>query len=184
VKGNVVKFDNGGFWRLSLSQTPLPDATYAAVDTILVYLKWENGKATYVTPDERGILPERDTLGDTDEALWPKGKFSPDPEDPWKINRVVYLLNTTTAGMLTFVSPTAGAHAATRELVEQVDRMRQFRPGAIPIVRLSSMEMSTQYGPRKRPHFEVVDWRGGTVADAPRIEPPTLREEMNDEMPI
>jgi hypothetical protein len=60
---------------------------YSAMCGFVRYKK-EKGEA----PDkEMGLVfpkdlsPDRESLGDTDPKKWPKGTFSKEPEDPWRL---------------------------------------------------------------------------------------------------
>jgi hypothetical protein len=106
-----------------------------------------------------------------------------------------------------------------RELRDRVDWMRKFRGANVYAgVVLADVFMSTDYGGRQRPHFEIMHWirfgDAGTPLPAPeqptlidkgepptptagaqttespkqktgarKVKPPTLGEEMDDELP-
>lgn len=184
IKGDILKFKDGK-WFAGKSPIPLgPDLRLAAGATTNAWVTWDDGEPTYVAPDARGVLPERETLGKTDEEAWPVSKFTNKREDPWARLKVIYLLNPVTAGVMTHASATVGTRMAINELADKIAMMRNSRPGAMPLVKLSSTPMATQFGTRDRPHFEVVEWRGGATSDAPEILPPSLREELEDELPF
>jgi hypothetical protein len=71
--------------------------------------------------------------------------------------------------------------------------MLMLRGGArvVPVVTLGSKLMQTSFGSRLRPEFVIQEWREfGAPSPAithevgKRIEPPSLKEEMNDEVPF
>jgi hypothetical protein len=184
IKGDILKFKDGK-WFSGKSPIPLsPDLVLAAGATTSAWVTWPDGQPTYVAADARGILPDRKTLGDTDTEQWAVSKFTAKREDPWQRLKVIYLLNPITAGVMTHASGTVGTRLAINELADKIAMIRQSRPGAMPMVKLSSVPMPTQFGLRDRPHFEVVEWRGGSTSDAPEILPPSVREELNDELPF
>jgi len=183
IRGTLLRFGNDGLWRAGKETTPIPDTwEFAAVDTRTAWLKWEDGVPNYVIPDSSGRLVSREALGDHDEAEWPVNELSGKREDPWKVVKAIYLVDVRTAGTFTHTNHTVGTKIAISELAAKITMMWSARPGAVPVVKLSSVPMKTKFGTRPRPHFEVTDWRGGTTPDAPQISPPTLREELNDEI--
>ena len=46
-------------------------------------------------------------------------------------------------------------------LKQQIANVRMAHPGALPLVQLASAPMKTRFGPKPRPDFKVVGWRGG-----------------------
>ena len=150
------------------------DDTYAVLDAKAVWVRWgadkKPAKQRVTQPGEHH--PERHELPDNDEDEWPLG-LDGDPEDPWKDNRYVSLINTVTAAELTFVTDTYGGRSAVSDLKKQISTMRRAHPGAIPIVKLSNTLMPTRFGQKQRPELKVVGWRGGpALAElAPADEP-------------
>jgi hypothetical protein len=184
IKGDILRFKEGK-WFAGKSPIPLsPGLMLAAGATTATWVHWDDGQPTYVPADVRGVLPDRQTLGDTDEATWAVSKFTGKKEDPWQRLKVIYLMNPITAGVMTHASGTVGTRMAINELADKIAMVRPARPGAVPLVKLASVPMATQFGTRDRPHFEVVEWHGGVTADAPEILPPTLQEELNDGLPF
>jgi hypothetical protein len=103
-----------------------------------------------------------------DKANWPLNLNSK-PEHPWKLTRYLYLLDTATGEFSTFWTDTIGGRVAVDELNDQVESMRQLRPGAHPVVQLRSVPMPTSHGGTKpRPHFKIAGWKqaDGAVVQA------------------
>jgi hypothetical protein len=65
---------------------------------------------------------------------------------------------------------TYGGRQAVGELKDACTTVRQVRPGALPVVQLATGSMPTRYGPRPRPDFQVIDWRGSTSAAPATIQ--------------
>ena len=103
---------------------------------------------------------------------------------------VVYLLDPETATVFTFINNTKGAEIAVERLKHRVKLMRALRGNrVVPVVKLDSKPMPTQFGVKQRPEFTILEWRelGGAPSAVPVIEqigepvkPVSLKEEMND----
>ena len=77
---------------------------------------------------------------------------------PWQAQQIVYLLDPTSMSQYHWPDGTVGGGIAIREAVDSIKAMRRFRPGAAPVVELSSKFMNTKFGGRQRPHFEIHNW--------------------------
>jgi hypothetical protein len=126
---------------------------------------------------------------------WPIGKFSGQPEPPWKHVWCVYLVRISDGTLLTHLNSTAGARVAYVRLKERIKTMGVLRGvSVLPIVTLSWAMMPSAFGPRPRPDFFIVEWRdlGGQPAQIEKQSPtpigkpatePSLSEELNDAIP-
>jgi hypothetical protein len=140
-------------------------------------VKWAGGKPVEYRMKPAGKpMPDRETLGDTDETLWEPG---PDkkPRDPWQNSRFVYLIDPNTAEALTFSTASWGGREAVINLGDAIERVRRAgHPGALPVVELQALPWPTRYGRKSKPLFKIVDWRtsGDGVWDAPQLPSPEL----------
>src|SRR5262249_62341110 len=111
-----------------------------------------------------------------------------------------------TAERFTFKNATAGAARAVRELADKITLMRRMRgANVVPLVKLASRPMTTRFGKKIRPFFEVVGWyepgtggplvehrptppalQGNAYAAAKMrtVEPVTVAEAIGDEIPF
>ena len=168
-----------------------PDKGYVALKTALALQRWEDG-----LPAETIIKRPGEPLPDVEELnkkipqkKWGKG-IDGKPRPPWQKQYVVYLLDPATAAVFTFINSTKGAEIAVERLKDRVKLMRALRGDrVVPVVKLDAMPMPTDFGPKQRPEFTILDWRelGGSPSAAPAIEhvgepvkPVSLAEEMND----
>jgi hypothetical protein len=105
-------------------------------------------------------MPEREELGDLDEADWQAG---PDGKkrDPWQNSRYLYLTIPETAQILTFSTASWSGRGAVIGLGDQISRMRVARPGVSAVVELSSAPHKTKFGTGLKPIIRVVGWVGG-----------------------
>jgi hypothetical protein len=97
------------------------------------------------------------------------------PRPPWEHTVAVYLINTATGEVFTFVGATTGARIAYEHIRDAVATKR-FLQGAkvVPLVRLSERPMRTKFGPRTRPHFEIVGWKSPPEDGPPLPTPPPI----------
>jgi hypothetical protein len=155
---------------------------------------WIDGLPEVITTKP---LPDVKELNDAvPKEQWPIGKFSGQPEAPWKHVRYVYLVRVSDGTVLTYINSTTGTKIAIQRLRERIKTMSVLRGVAVlPIVKLGWVMMPSAYGPRPRPDFVIDDWRDLSGNQPAQIEPPkaeqigkpvepvTLKEEMNDELP-
>jgi hypothetical protein len=121
------------------------------------YLKF-NGKDTQpdrrmasVFPDDQS--PERDELGDTDEGKWPKGKFTNEPEDPWRVRLEIPLEHAETGEQYTLVAMSKTALGAVKDLLNQC---RRLPDGYEPRIRLDVGSFKSKFGPVKKPVLTIT----------------------------
>ena len=105
-------------------------------------------------------------LGDLDEADWEISKLTDKPEDPWHDTRYLYLIDPLTGMDFTFITDTTGGRRAVSDLKRQIRNIRGANPNAVPLVELGSTMMPTRWGPKPRPEFRVIEWRGLKVAES------------------
>ena len=153
-------------------------------------MRWSGGKpAEYRVREVGRRLPDREELGDQDEADWEAGP-SGEPRDPWQSTRFVYLVDPMTAEAFTFSTSTWGGRGAVADLGDQIQRMRYANPGAVPVVELHAAPMLTKFGRKSKPWFKVVDWKmtGAAPGATPQIESKNTITEtskvMDDEIPF
>ena len=103
-------------------------------------------------------LPDVDELNaKISENEWELG-LDDKPCPPWKLNWVVYLLNPETADTYTFLNSTAESRIAVERLEDKFHWMRRMRgAGVVPIVRLDSRPMKTNFGQKMRPEFTMLE---------------------------
>jgi hypothetical protein len=108
------------------------------------------------------------------------------PRAPWATIYVLYLVNPITGQMLTYVNSTTGTRIAYSKLVDQVCTAQSLRGGdVVPIIRLSTKPMKSDFGERPRPHYEVLDYKpiGAVIANtqAPQLEHKPVEEPVEND---
>src|SRR5262249_18599127 len=81
------------------------------------------------------ILPERDTLGDTDQSQWEIG-LDGKPDDPWQHHMYLVLQQADTRELFTFVTGCPTGRRAVGNLLKHYNRLRRSSPDEVPVVRL------------------------------------------------
>jgi hypothetical protein len=184
-----VKFNSGGYIADKTENLP-PRTTVVVLDIVTAWVKWQNGKPIEHRITYPGqVQPDRDDLGDRDEALWELG-LNGELTDCWKDTRYVRLVDPQSGADFTFVTDTFGGRMAVGELKSQVSNVRYAHPVALPIVQLGTTQMKTDYGPKPRPQFKVVGCRNkdDTTSVAPATRPAITDQReptsYDDEIPI
>ena len=125
---------------------------------------------------------------------------------PWQGEHVVLFVDPATMERYWWPSPvtTIGSAVCVRNLVSQVKLMRQFRGEHVyPVVELAHTFMNTAFGGRERPNLDIKRWirfgPGGSTESAlpapstptiassagmQTVERPSVREELDDEIPF
>jgi hypothetical protein len=188
LRGTLLKFAD---WRWSKGKDgdEVEKGTqFVAIGITAAWVKWVDGKpAQHIKREPGRVLPDREELGDLDASLWqpgPDGK----PRDPWQNTRYVYLLDPISMEVLTFSTSSFGGRAAAINLADQIKRMRGLGcASALPVVELGADKMPTKFGMKSKPLFKIVKWYGGGNENGggpKEIAPPSLKEEMNDDIPF
>jgi hypothetical protein len=192
ITGALLKFVDGAW---SESGITMPVGTkLLALSTHTVLQRWREQRVIE-TISTKPLLDVNDLNAQIPEKEWEIGP-SGTPRPPWVLTFVTYLLNPTTCEMFTLANSTIGVRIATQTLADRVAWMRRLRGNnVVPEVELSAKPMKTRFGVKQRPEFKIIGWHllGGGNEKAPEqlalpgltnVEPPSLREELNDELPF
>ena len=192
IAGTILKYDSAKPEHWNRNDGGKLAKHYIAVSIKAMVQKWLDGKPVEtitLTPGEPA--PDVALLN----AAADKSEYRTGPDGslvgPWQPQIVVQLLEPKSRELLTFASGSAGGRVAARELEKQTALERRFGdPSALPIVELSERTMKTKFGPRLRPHLNVVEWFGDR-GSAPRVGntaakalPAPAPDELNDEVPF
>jgi hypothetical protein len=192
VKGTRLKFVDK-IWTAT-DGTPLHESDqFLVLGTDYALQRWVDGLPEAITEKP---LPDLKALNaSVPKKEWPIGRFSGQPEEPWKHVFCVYVVRENDGALFTSVNTTAGQRVAYVRLKERVKTMGVLRgAAALPVIRLAWAMMPSGFGPRPRPDFSIVGWKnlGGDSAQivAPKppmisgaVAEPTLKETLNDEIP-
>jgi hypothetical protein len=189
LRGTLVKFAD---WQWTAGKEAAripPEREFVATETIAAWVKWQGGKPVeYIVRASGADLPEREELGDTAEGTW---ELTPnnEPKDPWANTRLVRLLDPVTAEVFTFTTSSWGGRNAVIDLADQIVRMRQAHPGAVPVVQLDALPMQTRYGRKSKPLFKIVGWKCPAGNNQPTDGQPQNQVEhsvndLDDELPF
>jgi hypothetical protein len=198
LKGSKISFNNGDYFADKNPQPLRPDLELLVVGVATCWQKWQGGRPVDVRETLAGQRhPDRDELGDLDPAGWEPG-LNGELSDCWRDTRFLYMVDPRTAKLGTFTTTSAGGRWAVGDLKNAIINMRYANPGAVPLVRLASTAFKTRFGMKRRPHFEIVDWRVSAANPQPlqQLPAPTttaddgfadrirVTTDMNDEIPF
>jgi hypothetical protein len=148
---------------------------------------WQNGNVIEMIETEP--LPSIEELNNSvPVAEWEIG-VDGKPREPWQLTNVVYLLDVgVTGAKYTFANASGGSAVAWLCLKDRVVTMRSIKRAIVyPIVELQSRPYSKRFK-KDRPHFEPVDWRMWSTAEAipqlTKVSEPTTAEQFDDEIPF
>jgi hypothetical protein len=191
IRGSLLKFIDG-VWSTRDGE-PIPEQLLVMSVTKGLQ-RWAESRPVETIMQKAGEpLPDVEALN---EAIpveeWELGLNGKRP--PWQLNSVCYLIDPQTGSNFTFSNSTTGARIACEKLRERLETMRRFRgANCTAVVKLGSRVMRTQFGQKRRPEFEIERWFSFGEEAAPaqiehkpslkEVAPPTLSEEMGDEIP-
>ena len=104
--------------------------------------------------------PSRSSLGDTDKIVWRKGKFGPEPEDPWTAVVEIPLQHRETGEEYLFAAQSKTSIGAAMDFLSQAKRVPD---GYDPVIRLGVASFKSRFGPMKKPVLSIV----GKVSSGP-----------------
>jgi hypothetical protein len=105
-------------------------------------------------------LPCRKDLDDQDKTKWLTGKFSPQPEDPWKEVYACPLEAKDAGGELyVFLARTPTTRAFMKSILLRYNRHPRTQRGFRPIIRLDVEHFFNSYNNKQpKPAWPFVDW--------------------------
>jgi hypothetical protein len=206
IRGTLLRFSNTAEWETKDGEVLDQGTRLVLIEVIRTVVRW--GKEKDKGPVETVVLDPGEKFPDVEEwnnaldkSEWLEGLNG--LRGPWTIQQIARLVDPRTMVQFSFPTSTTGGAIAIRDVMDSIKAMRRFRPGATPIVELTSTFMKTKFGGRQRPHFIIRDWVGMPGNDprpaalpAPTataqsksfalgdaVKPVTLQEELNDEIP-
>jgi len=142
ASGTFIKFAKDGVFRKQLDDAKISEGTEAVLiyDQIRVgQIKFQgkgNPPIRHMGPVFAGFVPpDRDTLGDLDEAEWEKG-LSGKPVDPWQFQVLLPLQDTKNGELLIFGTSSITGRRACDNLIAMCGRMQVREPDDYPVIRL------------------------------------------------
>jgi hypothetical protein len=193
--GERIKF-NSGVWSNSGGTLLPPERRYLVLATTRKLVRfYESGPPDVIAKKSGEPLPDPRELNEKiPQKQWLAG-LDDKPRPPWARWYITVFLDVIDATLLTHSNCTFGAMKATMVLEERIDWMGALQ--GVPVMALIELRdalMPTSFGPKRRPEFAVVGWRKFTNDGALRlvdqstsalkaIEPPSLGEQLDDEIP-
>jgi hypothetical protein len=140
---------------------------------------WKDGELLDELDERDGPLPDVGELNDQIPREERSLGLNGEPEPPWRIVYVVYLVDPETAELYTFINSAWGAQIAYERLTDKLERMTRLRgAGVTAIVKPDCRPMKTKVGPKLRPEFTILEWRdlGGADKQPAQLPPPTDKD--------
>jgi len=162
VVGAILKFNKVGFFK-GRAKEAVP------LGTRLMFVNSRDGMCYFdgqmsdpsrtIWRNGQGLLPKRDTLGETDPSQWRISDFNGKPVDPWQHSYFIYFFNKETCEYLTFVTQSGGGRIAVHELAGRVAAHSRDYPDAYPEIELQMGSWDTaKFSDIARPSFPIVGW--------------------------
>jgi hypothetical protein len=183
-EGRFCKFNKGEFVRTDNGEPMDTDADYRVLfrETRVSWKKFAEGQP----PEVHGgllfggyVLPRRETLGNTDESLWPLG-LSGFAQDPWQHFLELVLQRTDTQEVFLFGTSSVTGRRAVAALLKHCQRAGRNDPAYVPVVKLrtgSFKHKDPRVGTVNVPNFVVV-------GQAKAAAVPNVANDMDDEIPF
>jgi hypothetical protein len=195
--GPIEKFVDGDWTTGGLPSDPKRRLVAVATDVII--RRWRDMRVIEEIAEKP--LPDLDLLNEAIAKSEWELDLNGNPRPPYERAHVLHLLDWDTAERTTFISATTGAAIGVSRLKDKVHWGRKMRgANVLPQIELTWAPMNTRFGMRKRPEFKVVDWTdlssgGGGLppvsqpkqlppVQTKKIEEPSLREDLNDDLPF
>jgi hypothetical protein len=169
------------------------------VKVVQKFVQGKLAKTIIVPPGEK--MPDVERMNE--EA--PREEWGPDPFNPGNMVGpysgvlVLKFIEEPALNRYAFITKSLGGCIAVGDLSDKIKIMRRLHgPDVTAIVSPQTTLWKTRFSVRKRPHFQVVGWRklgsdgNGEPLPPPKtpltlgttVAPPTLKEEMQDEVPF
>jgi hypothetical protein len=186
--GTVLRFSKDGkFVKPTEGDEEVPEGTQLAV----IWDQARGGYQRFRGKGERpelkiglvfgGKPPERDELGDNDEAQWPISDMTGKPEDPWREILMVPLQSIEDGAVYVFSTMSITGLRAVSNLLTQSARLAAKEPDHYPVfaLRCGGYEHK-KFGWVRVPAFERV---GKTPKADITAALTSLADDMNDQVP-
>jgi hypothetical protein len=188
--GPLVRFSKEGTFVIAETEEKIGPDTDFAVPCDEVWVGWIKFGAEGEPPERHGDLLYKDgftlrprgDLGDNDMTQWSTG-LDGLPEDPWKLENLLVLQNTTTGALYTFATTSQTGRRAVGNLLRHYNRMRRSDSDSYPIVRLRPSGFQSKkkgVGWVHTPSFVVV---GRTAKNSAAPPDTSVAADLNDAIP-
>jgi hypothetical protein len=132
------------------------------------------------------VMPDRETLGDNDKTKWSIG-LAGQLRDPWLTVVYVPMIQVSEGPgegeVMTFTTTTDTGRRSVVNLYNRCETLRYKYCGQLPVVEIGCKILKNDFN-TKVPMFTIVAWQpvGGEGAPLPAM--PTVREDLDDEIPF
>jgi hypothetical protein len=152
---NYLRWTDANSWFDRDGLKPPSPLLVPAIDEALQ--KWKDNKQELIHDKP---LPDIEQLNAAiPQSEWERG-LDGNLRKPWEHVVIVLMVDPNTGRSFRYTAATRGAHIAYDDLKEAVIMTRALRGvSVIPAVNLSERPFKTNFGMRKRPHYEIIGWK-------------------------
>lgn len=175
VEGQFLSF-KAGEWLYGMNQEVLPIGTKLAVNMAGMRVGWRRWEDRQVVDDRTSLLtdrvplPPRQSLGDTDQAMW--DKLDGRPRDPWQLTSIVEMIDGAGEKYI-YATGSFGGRKCLGELCVAYGKERRLRPGQVPLVALGADTYEHKaYGRTWEPKLPIVGWAHEDTLEPVEDTPP------------
>jgi hypothetical protein len=194
IPGTLIRFNgkDGKYVHLDGSDLELGETDTFIFLSDQVWIGWIKFDREGHNPPARiqGLLsdgfhmPPRESLGDTNEALWPTG-LSGRPEDPWRHQVIILLQHCSSGEMFAFLATNPTSRGACHDLMNHCKRRERISRSDFPLVRLRAGGYERRDPPKvwvHKPVFAVVGHQA--KSEVVSATAGNLADDLNDEVPL
>jgi len=190
IVGSLVRFDGkAGHYVVVETDEVLDNKQFiVAVDETLAGFIRFNGEGQppdriQGQPYKGWIKPRRDTLGSNDPTQWPVSPLSGKPEDPWKEQVNIVLVDPVTRAFYTFATTSKTGRSGAGALLQHYNRMVRHDSDSYPVVKLTpSGYDDKRFGWVNKPTFVIMGRTARNMAAA--VPDTSVAKDMDDEIPF
>jgi hypothetical protein len=198
-KGEVLKFTHTWTTRdgapLQVGNPLLVLFPTGAVEGFRMLRKWQPSPIKTIVRQPGAELPDPDDLNaQIPREQWEQG-LDGNPRPPWSKYFILYLLDTSTASLFTYVNCTIGCRLLVTRIEERTQWARAlYGDDVLPMVKLTDRPFPTRYGERRAPELQVLGFRrftgGGlrivdqSAQGLEEVQLPPIKETLRDEVPF
>jgi hypothetical protein len=177
ILGERLKFIKGDYIVEDKELAPGTEVIIHMDSLIQGYVKWED---ELPVEEVMGLvvegfeMPDRDSLGDTDETKWETKPGNKKPTDPWSLTHQVAFKNVETGELYTFAISSWGGKKCFEMLLKKYGGAMSQHEGEWPVAKLNfHVRDDDEYGRIKEPRFPIVRWvpQADFTIDDEEIEP-------------
>lgn len=177
IVGSLLTFHQSFGWQYNdedSEKVALEAGTQLLAVMPVLQVGWQKWDGTRPAGDEFGLpaegyrIPDRASLGDSDESTWAPDKEG-SPRDPWQETALLPLVDPKTKKVFTYSTSSWSGRGAVGGLLKEFAAHVRQKPNELPILTLGSgvkKSRDPEIGRYKVPLLKIVGWTDGKAAMA------------------